>query len=507
MSQTTALARFNELDRLRETKISRCETYAKLTLPYLFPDEAYDENADTVQNSYHSIGAQAVNQLANKMMLALFQPNSTFFRLTLPEETLASLTQQLGLQPGMIEQVFSGKEKEAVEVMATGNYRPQLFEALKHLIIVGNVCPKFDDEGQIELVTLRDYVVQRSRRGDLLEMLVREKKPFSLLDEGAREEYAQAKGAREEHEEVTQVYWIKLNTGGKTYRVTQWIGDHKLSDKFDSQYNVDDLPWKPQTWVLPAGNHYGTSLVEEYYGDLKALDVYADSQTDGAILASLWRFMVNPGGETRPEDLAKSRNGDALPGTEKDISVLTADVRNNLQVISALMQETAQRVGRGFLMMSSVTRDAERVTAQEIRLLANELETGLGGVYTRLASTLQKPMAHFLLRSIDVRIAGTELDATVVTGFEALSRQSELERMTLFLQDVAGVAALPPEVRDWLKEEDIYNFLATGRGLERTKYVRTEQEVQQIQGQRAQQQQAQAIAIEQAKRQQPQGDM
>lgn len=503
----SALARFNSLDNNRQTKLSRSESYARLTLPYLFPDEEYDENADVLQNSFHSVGAQAVNHLANKMMLALFQPTSPFFRLSMPQKQIDQMAEQAGVQPGMIEQVLSNGERSAMSYMARGNYRPQLFEALKHLIVIGDVLPIFDDQGDIELLTLRDYVTVRNKKGKVIELVTRHTQSFESLDEDAKAAYREAGGPRQDDEDVCHYHWIKINPGKESYRVTQWIDEVQLPGQFDSQYsNYDRLPWKPQSWVLPVGNDYGVSLVEEYYGDLQALNLYAESQTDGAVLASMWRFLTNPAGEARPEDIAASRNGDAIPGTAKDIALLSAPVGSNLTVLSAMMQETAQRVGRGFLMMASVTRDAERVTAEEIRVLANELETGLGGVYTRLASTLQTPMAHFLLKSADINIDGTQLRATVVTGFDALSRQSELERMTLFLRDVANVSTLPPEVRDWLKEEEIYNFLAAGRGLEKSKYVRSADEVSQIQGQRQQAQQAQAIAIEQAKRQQPEGN-
>jgi len=508
MRENTALARFTALDNQRSTKLRRSEEYAKLTLPYLFPDDQYNENDEALQNSFHSIGAQAVNHLANKIMLALFQPTSPFFRLALQPKAMRQLVESAGMQEGQIEEALSNGEREAMAQMAKGSFRPSLFEIAKHLIVVGDVLPVFEDDGQLSLFTLRDYVVQRTRRGEVIELLVRETMEFQVLDEDTKQAYLKAGGTQAADEtEVHLFHWVERRKGSTDYVVSQWINDTRLPSEFDSKYaSYDRLPWQPQCWVLPAKNHYGVSLVEEYYGDLQALNLYAESQTDGAILASLWRFLTNPGGEARPDDIAQSQNGDAIPGTQNDISLLTAPVSANLAAVSTMMQETAQRVGRGFLMMTAVTRDAERVTAQEIRALANELETGLGGVYTRLAVSLQAPMARFLLKRAEISIDGTKLETTVITGFEALSRQSELEKMSLFIQDVANISQLPPEIRDWLKEEQIYNFLAAGRGIERQKYLRTEQEVQQRQEQRQQAQQQQAIALEQAKRQQPQGE-
>lgn len=501
MRETNAQARFQVLDNQRTTLLSRCEDYAKLTLPYLFPDDLYDENSDSLQHSFHSVGAQAVNHLANKIMLALFQPSSPFFRLSLPDSANAEL-KRAGVEDGMIEEALANGERAAMARMAQGNFRPVQFETIKQLIVVGNALPIFEEDGEVTLLTLRDYVVQRTRRGEVVEIVTREVYKYENLDDDAREAFEKAGGSAQEDEEVTLYHWITRRKGKKDFVVSQWVNEVRLPEAFDSKYkSYDRLPWQPQVWVLPSKSHYGVGLVEEYYGDLSSIDLYAESQTDGATLASLWRFLANPAGNARPEDITRSENGDAIPGTSKDIELLTANVGSNLSTVSAMMQDTIQRVGRGFLMLTAVQRDAERVTAQEIRALANELETGLGGVYTRLAVSLQQPMASFLLDQADVEIQGTALEVTVVTGFEALSRQSELEKMSLFIQDVANISQLPPEIRDWLKEEQIYNFLAAGRGLERAKYLRTAAQVEERQSQRSQAQQQQALALEQAKRQ------
>ena len=48
-------------------------------------------------------------------------------------------------------------------------------------------------------------------------------------------------------------------------------------------------------------------------------------------------------------------------------------------------------------MNESVQRDAERVTAEEIRLMAEQLESGLAGVYSMLSQELQLPLIKRVL--------------------------------------------------------------------------------------------------------------
>ena len=45
-----------------------------------------------------------------------------------------------------------------------------------------------------------------------------------------------------------------------------------------------------------------------------------------------------------------------------------------------------------FLLNTAIQRDAERVTAQEIRYMAQQLETAMGGIYSLLSQEFQLPL-------------------------------------------------------------------------------------------------------------------
>lgn len=480
MIDRTAQGRFLSLDNKRSSMKSRMEHYSGLTLPYVFPPENFQEGDYELRYDHHSVGAQATNHLANKIVIGLFQPGFPFFKLELPQKERAALAEQ-GATDDIIEQTLSIGEKQAIKQLAKGAIRPQLFEAIKQLIILGNALPVFHKE-DFELINFRDYVVRRSRKGTVLEMVVRQRTTFGELEPAAREELSKLGLYNNLETKVDHFYWIARGQKGK-YQVTQWVDQHQLSDQeFSSSYaSYDVLPWQPQAWVLPCGQHYGVGLVEEYIGDLTAITEFAESLSDGAALASVWRFLVDPSSQVRPEDITDGENGDVLAGTQNSITIAQARVGDNMSIVQSIQQETIQRFSRGFLLMSSVTRDAERVTAQEIRTLANELETGLGGVYSRLAVSFQTPLAHWLLRGADVRIEKTKITPVILTGFDALSRAAELERVQLFLQDVANITSLPPQIQDWLKIGPILRSLAANRHLTADDYVNNEKQVQQAQ--------------------------
>lgn len=492
----TAAHRFTALDNKRQSMLTRCEHYSGLTLPYVFPPDNIQDGDWELRLDHHSVGAQAVNHLANKIMLGLFQPGFPFFKLEVSDELKAQFTQQ-GIEPKVVEHSLAKGERSAIKRMATGNLRPSLFEAVKQLIVLGNALPVFHRNDEFELVNFRDYVVRRSKTSTILEIVVRSCTTVGELDKDVQTFLEKTRGLVDPDEKVKHYYWIHRSPNGE-YKVSQWIDEQRLpADQYDSKYkDYSRLPWQPQAWTLPARHNYGVGLVEEYVGELTSITEFAESLSDGAALASVWRFLVNPSSQVRPEDLADGENGDALPGTPNEVGIMQAQVGNNMQIVSATMQDSINRLSRGFLLMNSVTRDAERVTATEIRALANELETALGGVYTRLAGSFQLPLASYLLRGANIKIEGTQISPVIVTGFDALSRAAELERIQLFLQDVANVTSLPPDIQDWLKVGPILRALAANRHLDADEYINQEQQVQQ-----ARQQRSEALAAQQAQQQ------
>ena len=63
----------------RSTIVSRAEEYAAWTLPSIFPLVGTTETSE-LQNDVQSFGAQAVNHLANKLMIGSFGPSRPFMR-------------------------------------------------------------------------------------------------------------------------------------------------------------------------------------------------------------------------------------------------------------------------------------------------------------------------------------------------------------------------------------------------------------------------------------------
>ncbi|AZF88095.1 head-tail adaptor [Pectobacterium phage Arno160] len=466
MGKHTAKGRWEELAAKRTGLTFRCERYANLTLPYVCPEDGYDEGQEQLSQSLNSIGAQAVNNLMNKMVLAMFAPSRPFMRLDLPAEEMAAIMNGLNLTEAEFREELAIMEREMVKHLDGTGARPKLFDLFAHLIITGN-CLRLTEDDTIRIIGVKDFVSRRNIKGEVIEILMRECVTRDELPEDLHQFCRSG-------EDVAVNYFRWWKWDGKVFKETQYIDDVRIElPKYNGQYKRTDMPAQHHVWRLPDKRHYGIGHVEDFIGDFEGLNDLTEAEVNGAILASEFRWLVNPGGMTRPEDFKTSVNGEAIPGVSGDIELVNAAaVGPALAVVSASADKYIRRIGAGFLLSGAVQRDAERVTAEEIRMLASELETGLGGIYSRLAIDLQLPIAYWLMKKVgNGMFSGSDFTPTIVTGLDALSRNGDLEAMQLFLNDVVGITTMPPQVLQYLKLDSIFSALAAGRGLRSSDFI------------------------------------
>lgn len=489
----TAPQRWTKLDGARGSFIRRCEQYASYTIPKLCTPDGYDQNSSELMHDYQSLGAQGVNHAANKLMLALFAPSRTFFRLDPGPKMLQQLA-AINVSEQDVADQLAVAEKEACKTLDRKALRPKLYEAAKHLLVTGNALLIFGKD-DMRVSGIKGYCVKRAANGKWVELILREKVPVAALEPAVKALVMASGVCTDQDHEVVHYYWGKLQDDGRYY-FQQYIDDIALPDKFSSYYTEDKVPYHPITWDLSSCADYGTGLVEDYSGDFGSLSLLSEATVKAAILASEFRWLVNPQGMTKVEDFAASRNGDALPGNRGDIELLSSGKGADFGVNVNVAQEYIRRIGAAFLLNSAVTRDAERVTAEEIKLTAEELETSWGGAYSRIAVDMQIPMATWLMSVSNMKIAGTDLRPTVLTGLDALSRSGDRDSLVLFLQDLTALNTLPPEVRNRIKLSSLMTALAAARGISSATYVMTDMEFAALQQQQmqmqAQQQAAQA---------------
>lgn len=491
---------WKRLDGLRQSMLKRITGYANMTLPRIMEELGADEQNSTVNRDHQSVGAQGVNHLANRLMLTMFAPSRPFIRLAMKPTAIAAAVQQ-GLDEMTIEDAVFEGEMRAVRELDNKPVRPKLYETLLHLIIAGNVLLKLPKVGEATVYGLRDYVCQRTRDGNWHTLILCRQHRFTDLEQDLQE-YMQATTAnRYQRDTAVKLYTYVTREDGRVKEMLYVDETEVLLDKYIGNVPEDESEWHPLVWNLRSGAHYGTGHVEDLSSDLAALSVLSKAEIEAAILASEFRWLLRPGAQTTATDLQESENGAVLPGEKDDLNLLHASIGQSLQVVRDTTAERVRRIGFGFLMNSAVTRDAERVTQEEIRQQAQELETSLGGVYSRLAGSLQLAVARWLMVSTKINISNTDFDLRIVTGLDALSRNGDLAALRGALADIASLAQLQGPALSSLKMDVIIRAIFMGWGVRPNQFIKTTQEMQQDQ-QQAEQAQARMAATDAVAKQQ-----
>jgi hypothetical protein len=473
--QNSIAARYGQLEGLKGDLHRRCEDYAKWTVPHIFPLDSTN-NSTEVTRDFQSIGARAVNHLANKIALVLFPAGRPFFRLD-PVDELKAKMQEAGLGPTEIESALAKVEREAPKTLQKLSARSALVRVLKELVALGNTVLFYDETAKkLQVYNVRNYVVMRDLSGRVMELILRDVVAFSTLSDKIQAQYRAATPGSEPDTNVTLYTQVKFD--GTRYLVEQALEDVALVEVGRGTYPVDELPWIVLTWELVRGKDYGSGLVEDFAGDFSSLSTLSESMTLGAAIAADVKFLVNPAGQTDPKDLNDAETGAYVYGRDEDIVAFGVDKTGDWQFVQAIINAIEKRLGLGFLLNSAVTRDAERVTAEEIRFQAQELEGSLGGVYSRLAEDLQLPIARIAIAAGKNKLPLEGIELFILTGMESLSRTTELEQVLGYINDLGALASLPEQALRRLQLSSVMNIMAMGRGLEKEKFVRPEEEVQ-----------------------------
>lgn len=470
---------FMKLDGLRGDLIERCEQYAGWTIPHLFPRD--EVSMDEMQYDYQSVGAQAVTHLANKIMMTLFQPSQPFFRLNLSQTQINEIKATTNLTPASIEETLAKAEKESVAKFRRTNGRAVLTDVEMLLIITGNAMVSADVNEPLQYWSLRDYVVTRDLKGNILRIIFRETKSLSSMDDHVAQ-LAKAKGIDDPDAELT-IYTGVRKVSKDRYIVYQELEDLCYIHKQMGIYTEDTLPWLVLVWNRSRDRDYGTGLVENYAGAFHSLSTVSEAALDYLTILTDLKNLVDPTGMTDVTQIAEAPSGAYVPGREEDIFVHTPNVQAASDYLDRKEQALVRTIASAFLMNSKVTRDAERVTAEEIRLQAHELEGSLGGIYSRQTTDLQLPFAKRL--AVDLDPMFKEIEPEIITGLESLSRTSDLDRMRMMFQDLIALSEVPPEVADRIKYNDLIAMLGTGHQVEYQKFLKDEDQVKADRAQRS----------------------
>lgn len=462
--EETAKRRYEAQVPRREHALRVGRECAELTLPSLLPPKGWT-GARPLNTPYQGTGARCVTHLSSKLLTTLFPPGMPSFRLEVPSETLMQAGQLE--TPPEIAKGLSMSEK-TIQREVDRLWRPNTNLSLQLLTVSGNSLEFLGNDNNIRVFRLDQYVVVRDAAGNVLEVILEQ--PVSpLMISDALHPLLPSGTKVDSPDEIVKLYtWVRRKSRNEWW-VRQDIEEKPVpgSEGIRTRNPLNPIRWSP----IP-GDPYGRGKCEEHLPDLLALDNLTKSLVEGSEMASWHILMANSQGTLNPKlkrALTKAKNGDIIDGKEGDVVPLQFANVQGLQVAAAEVERLTNQLEQAFLLRSSIQRNGERVTATELRLLAEDLEGALGGTYSVLAEEMQRERLERLVENMQRAEklplwSQEQVEMTITTGLAALSREKDASSVVQLYQGAAA-AGIPQEVvYDYIKHSDALNILANGLG-------------------------------------------
>lgn len=438
---------------------------SKLTLPALIPPSG-KTHGSRLRRGYSNFGARCVNSLASKLLLAVLPARQSFFRLRAEDR----LVKQLGSEKARtaVEAALGGMESVIQMDIETTPTRTPTGEALKHLIVAGNVLVFLKPEGGVKTYPLHSYVCSRDGSGNPLCIVAVDNLTPNTLPESIRGLVkAQLINQREPSDKPVSVYTAvcRTETG---WAVEQEVEGIKIPES-KGTYPLDACPWMALRWTPVDGESYGRGIVEDYLGYFTSLEALTAAVVKGTAIAVKVLYLRNPNGITKASKLTQSETGDVIDGKPDDVHVLQCEKQADLNVGRQMIADLKDELSYAFALSQAIQRQAERVTAEEIRYMAQELDALLGGIFSTLSMEFQLPFLRYTM----VRLGRTgqlpnlpkkSIKPSITTGLDALGRGAELDNLKGYVKDIVDLGG-PEALKTFLYFDDLLSRLSTARGI------------------------------------------
>jgi hypothetical protein len=483
--------RYDTLTTYRTPYLNRGYDCAELTLPALLPRQGHSSTT-ILPTPFQSVGARGVNHLGSKLLMSLFPPNTPIFKMLMDEGIITELEQRAGGEEEaknlrtQFDKAFSKIERTVMSEIEASGDRTTLFETLKHLLVVGNALIHQAKEG-LRTFPLNQFVVRRDPAGNVLEIILKEEVDPIVVPKVIRDAMTEDNSKSYASKKSLSLYTYVVRTPKNWVTYQEVCG--QIIENTRGTYPLDRCPWIALRFNRINGEDYGRGYVEEYIGDFTSLENLTAAIVQGAAAASKVLFLVKPNSSTKVKVLARTPNGGFASGNAEDVTVLRLDKANDFATAKNLRDDFISQLSYAFLLNTAIQREAERVTAEEIRYMAEELEQTLGGFYSIMSIELQLPYINIKMDGLQrkgklPKLPKGSVRPAIVTGLEALGRGNDRNKLVRFLQTLAAALG-PAAVPQFVNVLEVIDRLAIADGIDTKGLIKTAAEMQQEQ-QRAQ---------------------
>jgi len=467
-------------DKYRDdSMILKTEDYAKWSLPSIFADpDLRSGQRQNVARDYQSVGAVLTNHLASKLAGVLFPATQSFFRI---DSTVGAdgMSFALGVAAKEVGSALAALENRAYKRIFLKSSYHQLVHAMNLLLVTGNVLLYRDsDTGNTHAYSIRQYAMLRDGSGKVLDIILKERIAIGSLPSTL----SHAFNGRDLSDNVCLYTRIKRESRAVSdvFVITQEVEGYKLGEP--AEYPEAICPYIPVTWNLVTGETYGRGHIEDVAGDFAKLSELSEALALYEIESCRVLHMAKPGSGADVDSMAQEESGAWVQGDPNAVAAYEAGDYNKILALAGEIENITNRISPSFLYVQN-QRQAERVTAEEIRQNATEAEAALGGVYSSIADSLHIPLAHILCWEdtpdfIEELLAGG-LTLSVLTGVAALGRTADVDKLLQAAQILGVVMPALTQSSKRFDPERIVEKVMLGVGLNPEDYSYTEEELAQ----------------------------
>lgn len=470
-----------------DTVIQKAIKYAHWTLPQLMADLSLQLNGTQhiLERDYQEVGALLVNNLAPKLAAMLFPSSRPFYKID-AADSLIEAAQSKGMTKVELTSHFAQLEQKSCQRIFLNASYAQIIQLLRHVIVTGTGLLYRDSKGG-KFVTygLQSFSCRRDGQGTLLDTVVREYTHIEALAPTVQSALRMANRGRYQREDdcpPVELYTRiqrKVGSSGKVYFEVSQEAD-EIPVGTTGIYPENLCPWQVVTWSLIAGENYGRGLVEDFAGGFAKL-------SDGSHAAALYGIelmkvvnLVAPGMGADIDELANAESGEYVQGAPGAVSAYENGDATKLAVMRQELAAVVENLSRAFMYKGN-TRDAERVTAFEIKQDALEADNVLGGAYSTLAAGMQVPLAHITLTEVNSDmlegIVTDTVELNIIAGIPALGRATDVQNLILAAQDAIGIIPGLMQVDKRIDGQKILDMIMAGSSVDTSMIYKSDEQL------------------------------
>ena len=493
MREPSIMRDFLRDDADRRETLDRARLCAALTKPWVLPPDGWSED-EKLPETFTSLASRGISNLEGRLLLALFPASGQpFFKLKPGSKFLYDPE----VDPAMLKEFNDRLQLHELIIMAhldradnkgksngrRAGFRSRMRTALSQLLITGDVLCQLHDDFSLRVYRRDNYVTRRDSTGDVLYHIIREKIDPLVLDEDQLISCDLSKddlldeSPRDRMEDLyTKIEWQPLSN--------RWKIQQECRDKIIVEYEEKVTPFLSTPFELAPGANYGRGLIEQNIGDVRAINELSERLLDHAAIASKMLFALDYNSQVRPQDLAQP-TGSVIQarvqqGQITDVGLMKAEKMNDFQVANIARESIRKDLSTVMLMEADQLPQYDRASRYHVQRVAMELEGALGGVYAPIADSIQiglieRARAILTRKGLLPSMPQDSVEVEAVTGLQAMSNESDSEKMMGLLQ---VVSQLGPETMNRVNKAVLLDMMMRHACIYEPGLIRSEEEIQ-----------------------------